>query len=1060
MRTARIAASTAPAAFAALCAALATVGAVPVVDAVWAAFGATLAFVPTGWSVPGGVARRAAEAALLPAALALAMIADLTLRRLAVPPLLVAAGLAAFAAAARRCDPRTLPWLAAGLALAVRAATGLGLVGLPWWHVTAVLAVVGLCAWSGARLATTRGAAIVALAAGTVPLERLPLAALVAILVVAAVFVRVSARSLGERVARGWLPGAVAAALVAATLAPWGGLSPARAFPGAGWLAGAALVAALALTPRLRPALAGAAWLGVAVLLGPVRPAPPGHWRADLTAAAPEVALPASSAGLYLCDLSLSHAAALPQGTVVARATGIHDRPLELRAGIEAAEWSHERADVRGAVGHAMPADPVWRPDAVGRDASWGIAGRVAGVLPAGVAPRLVRDPGLPPEVVVGVAAAGTARPAPPRDWALPAWIAAGAGAVALLQLLSGTWREPAGWLPWVPLAALAAGGRVAVEPLRTLAEQHGVDLVFLAFLAAWLPLARRGFAAGRVFVPAAALLLPLAAATPRLTPPMFGDEPYHLAMLASLARGGSIADALAAATPPGLPTLHGPALAVLLLPSYLLLGRTGALLLLATAGALLVALVARRAAALGVPARRRAVLAGLLLTTLPLAVFSTQIWVEVVGALAAAAALLLAARRSEGVRGLTALAGLTLVAVAVKARLALVTAPIAAVAAWRGRRRTLAALLLAGACGAGLAVGWLALGHPFGPFRRLPDLLPRDARQPLTVLGGLAFDPAGGLAFAAPLLLVALAGLPLLWRRGGAGERALVVGGALTVLALLHSTEWYGGGSPPARYLVPLLPLFTLAGGLLLARPPRWLPAAVALLPLAGWWWWTLLTRPPLSINPGNGSSWLAAALARRLQADPTPLLPSFLRPGPATVAIPAVVLVVVVALIVAAASRPAVARTLGRQATTAALLAATALITAVALRHDRVVELEGAQVRRLGGRIEPPPGTWSVYRRPSGWRVGDGEGVEAPLNLAAGAAVRLEGWLDGAARSGAAIEASWDGAAPVAVAVAGSARGSVPLPAPPGAGRHRLRLVLRATGGEAVLDRLVVER
>jgi hypothetical protein len=253
---------------------------------------------------------------------------------------------------------------------------------------------------------------------------------------------------------------------------------------------------------------------------------------------------------------------------------------------------------------------------------------------------------------------------------------------------------------------------------------------------------------------------------------------------------------------------------------------------------------------------------------------------------------------------------------------------------------------------------------------------------------------------------------------------------------------------------------LFALAGGLLLARPPRWLPAAVALLPRAGWWWWMLLTRPPLSINPGNGSSWLAAALARRLQADPTPLLPSFLRPGPATVAIPAVVLAVAVAMVMATASRPAIARALGRQATALALLAAAALITAVALRHDRVVELEGAQVRRLGGRIEPPPGTWSVYRRPGGWRVAGGEGVEAPLNLAAGAAVRLEGWLDGATRSGAAIEASWDGAAPVAVTVTGGTRGAVRLPAPPGAGRHRLRLVLRATGGEAILDRLVVER
>ena len=104
---------------------------------------------------------------------------------------------------------------------------------------------------------------------------------------------------------------------------------------------------------------------------------------------------------------------------------------------------------------------------------------------------------------------------------------------------------------------------------------------------------------------------------------------------------------------------------------------------------------------------------------------------------------------------------------------------------------------------------------------------MPESPRRALTVLGGLIFDPAGGLAFAAPLLLLALAGAVTLWRRGGNGERALLVGGVATVLALLHSHEWYGGGCPPGRYLVPLLPVFALAGAMLLANgsalaPPR----------------------------------------------------------------------------------------------------------------------------------------------------------------------------------------------------------------------------------------------
>ncbi|MDD5564681.1 MAG: hypothetical protein PHQ91_13290, partial [Thermoanaerobaculaceae bacterium] len=837
-------------------------------------------------------------------------------------------------------------------------------------------------------------------------------------------------------------------------------------FPAAGWLAAAAGGLALVATPLCPPALAGAAWLAAASLLGPPQPPPPDRSGLELTAASPDALLPVSEGGLYVVEVSLANAAGLRQGTVVATVRGV-GRDLPIRAGVETAEWAHERPDVRRTVAHSLPAVAVWRPSGSGRSALWGVAGRIAGNLPAGVQPRLDRAPGLPPAVTIAIATAGTSRPTPPRDWPLPAWILAAAAAVAIVQLAAGTWRAPGAAAPWALLTALALAARLPVAPLRLLAERHAVDLALAALLAAWLPAARVWLGRRRVFLASAALLVPLALATPHLTPPLYGDEPFHLVVLDSLARDHDLdlSNNYDLAHHPynriyitGKIFLHSPVLAFLLLPGYLADGRAGALALLALAGAGLVAVLVRRARELGVRRRRLALLPLGLLLTYPLATFSTQIWVEIVGALAAAGCLVLLARpvpRRIAVTAVTALG------IAVKTRLGLILTPLAVVAWWPRRRRArevaVAAAVLALATAAALAVEALFLGYPLG-MRRLPDLLPHDLRQPLVTLGGLAFDPAGGLLFAAPLALLAIAGVPRLVRRGGWGERALLIGGALTLAALLPSPEWYGGGAPPARYLVPLLPAFALA----LACLPR-APGVAALvafaLPSSLLTWWVYVTRPHLTVNPGDGGWWLADALARRFGADARHLAPSFLRPGPATVVVPLLVAVAALAVVLAAWRSPRVGRGLARSAVAFALAAAAAVIVVLTQRTDRVVELEDPQVTHVGGSLQPPPGTYSRFLYPNGWRLGDGDAVEAPLNLPAHASVRLEGRLEGAAQRGADFGVSWDGGAPVRMHVAAAAPGSVSLPGVPGAGRHRLRIALAATaGGDAVLDRLVV--
>ena len=1060
MTLARVSACAAPAAFALLAAVLATIGALPAVEAGWAAVVVALGFVPTGWLAPAGWRRRVAELSLLAPALALVLIADPTMRRMALPPLLVVAAWAAATAALERVAERHRPTVVAALALAARAAGGLALAGHGPIAVLLALTAPPVAVWGIAR-AFGPAPALAALL-GVLPLERSPLAA-AALVVAGLVVARLerSSKAVDRTVAAG-APALAAVVLVLASLAPWGGLAPARALPAAGWpaVAGAALAAAAGFW--LPPAATGAAWLAATLALGPLQPPTPDRAGVELTAATPSAALPAAVGGTYLVDLALANGAGVAAGAPIARAGD-----LVLRAGVDAAEWAHERADVRGVVAHPLPAWPVWRPSGIGGDALWGVSGRSTYALDAGFVPRLDREPTLPPGAVVSVVTAGPARPTPPRSWPLPAWLLAAAVAVAVLQALSGTWRARSAVLPWVPLVAGSLVARMPVEPLRLLVERHAVDLALAALLAAWLPAARAWLARGRVFVAAVALLVPLAGATPRLTPSLYGDEPFHLVVLDSLARDHDLDlsnnydlehrpyNRIYITTA----FLHSPAFAVLLLPGYLLAGRTGALLLLALAGAGVAALVARRARQLGCPPGRLRLLVVALLVSYPLATFSTQVWVEVPAALAAAACLVLLAVTPTRRVAVTALAALGVV---VKTRLALILLPLAAAAWWprRARRRELGiATAVVVAVGAlGIVASLLTTGRPLG-YRTPASLIPRSWSQAARVVGGLAFDPAGGLAFAAPLALVALAGVPALWRRGGGGERALLAGGAATALALLHSHEWYGGGAPPARYLVPLLPAFALAGAQLLARPARWRALARLLVPPSLLVAWVLLSRPHFSVNPGDGGWWFADALARRFAVDARDLVPSFLVIRPATFWVPAVLVAGAAALVLLARRAPVAARTIARCSVALSLVAAAVALVTLHVRTDRAVDVEAPQVEHLGGLPEPPEGTFSRFTHPGGWRLTGGDRVVVPLDVPAGARVFLDGWLEGDAVAGAILAVSWDGGTPASVPVAGAGRGRVALPPGPVGRRLRLGLaVVAPAAGTVVLDRVEV--
>lgn len=1047
--------------FGVLAAVLIAAGELPWLEGVWAVSAVVAAFAPTGWIAPRGWQRRVAEAGLLPLAYALTMLGDPTLRRFALPPLLVLAAWGAVAAALARAPAQLAPLLAASLAVAGRAAGGLGLAGYPWLVVLAALVASGAVPAAVARRWGPHSGLATALLVPWLPYAERPWLLAGAAGAVAAALLLPKLGEPLEPLAARWVPPAAAVALVAAALETWGGLPLAQLFPAAGWLAGIGAVLALVVAGRFPPAVAGAAWLGAACLLGPVQPAPPDRAGLTLDAGSPAAALPPGTGGTYLVDLALANASALTEGTPVAELHIGGERCI-LRAGEHTAEWAFQRPDVRASVAHSLPRWVVWRPDGQGRGALWGVAGRVEVSVPAGVAPVLRRAAELPPQTSLAISTAGPSLPTPPRTWTLPTWLVACALAVGLLQLWSGTWRRPVAALPWVLLAAAAALARAPVEPLRLLVERHGVDLCLAALLAAWLPAARWWLARRRMFVTAATLLLPLAVAAAYLHQGG-GDEQYHLIVLRSLVQDGDLdlSNNYELERVPGNRIyvspiwLHSPILAMLLAPGFFLAGRAGALALLALAGAGLVAVLARLGSSLRLPDRSVSGMAVAALVSFPLATFATQLWTEIPGALAAAAATALMLAPGPAV---VAAAAVAILATGLKTRLGLVAFPPLATGLfwrWGQRRRWVALALFGGAVVAALAVATAIYGHPLGPIRRFHHLLPTNFRQPAISLLGLLFDCAGGLLFASPVAVVGLAGLARLWRLGSAPIRGLVLGGAATLVFLLPSHEWYGGGSPPARYLVPVLPVLLLALAVLLATPSAVRGLAVVALPPSVLVWCIFVTRPHLAFNPGDGGWWLGNALAQRFAADTRAVFPSFLVPTGATLWVPVAVVAAAAAVYLVQRRRPGALRTLSRLVVPIWLAGAAALVATLAWRTDRVVELEAAQVLRQGGSPEPPEGTFSRFLYPNGWRLGAGEGVTVPLRLPAGAVVEL------VAKGGDLVEARWEGHQGVIVLLFTPTFERYPMPPPPGPGRQYLHLrTLGAGPVEVVLDRLEVRR
>jgi hypothetical protein len=317
------------------------------------------------------------------------------------------------------------------------------------------------------------------------------------------------------------------------------------------------------------------------------------------------------------------------------------------------------------------------------------------------------------------------------------------------------------------------------------------------------------------------------------------GDEPHYLLMAQSLWREHDLdlrdnfargdhreyvpelpAPHYGAARPDGRPfPAHSPGLPLLLAPFYAAGGRAGCVVVLALCAALLCEQT-RRLALLATGDERAAGFAWAASAGPPACFYAFHVYTEVPSALAMALALrLLLSGPGLGGSIAAALAAATLPWFHVKMIPAAAALGLIALLWLRGAPRR-AFLAVAAAMGAAfLGYYQWVFGSPT-PLA-LYGGVPREVQASVArAAAGQLLDRSFGLLPSAPVWLLALAGLPLLrWR----GALAPVIGvGVATLVPVLGWRMWWGGQCPPARFLVPLVPLLGLALAVRLAASGR----------------------------------------------------------------------------------------------------------------------------------------------------------------------------------------------------------------------------------------------
>lgn len=449
----------------------------------------------------------------------------------------------------------------------------------------------------------------------------------------------------------------------------------------------------------------------------------------------------------------------------------------------------------------------------------------------------------------------------PPLCWAAVVLVAARVPALVERVPSLGVWRGPLGIALGLCAVALAAS---AAFPAARAGE--------------WTKAPARAFV---LFLVGAALLLIVGlryASSLRVS----GDEPHYLVMAQSVWREGDldlqdnfaredwreytpgpVAPHYGAPRADGRPfPAHSVGLAVVLAPVYALGGRLAcvALLALAAAGAAALAF----ALAFRVTESATAALLGWLAALgPPLFFFGFHVYTEGPSALALAGSLLLLLG-GPGVAGAAVAALLAATLPWLHLKMIPCAAVLAVVAAVRLRGRP---RLVFFAVAALSGVAFLAYYHRiFGvasPLALYGGLPTSEQGSPLRAALGLVFDRSFGLLPHAPVFLVAAAGLP--WLRGR-DRWPLALVALAVLLPVLNWRMWWAGQSPPARFLVPLVPLLAAALAVRVARSPRGLAHWALPLGLLGLALALVMAWEPgalLLVNRGDRPTRLWAALS-----------------------------------------------------------------------------------------------------------------------------------------------------------------------------------------------------
>jgi len=359
----------------------------------------------------------------------------------------------------------------------------------------------------------------------------------------------------------------------------------------------------------------------------------------------------------------------------------------------------------------------------------------------------------------------------------------------------------------------------------------------------------------GLVGIVSIAYLAFAAQAIDRLNP-LTGDEPFYVMTAISIVRDGDLDEAnnyesrdydefypddpvpdgwdgwpaFPRTLPPhpattdldGLHTKHGLGLSLLIALPYELAGRLGAMLVV-VACAVLVAvnmyLLARDAGASSVWA---STISGMLALSMPIAPYAVLIFPEVPAALLLIYSVRrLAAPTNSGVSWLMTGASVGLLPWLHQRFVPTVVVLVAVtlMRLWTACDLTRTALALGPIALGGFALISYNLWLYSSPVQDTADHAGfNDLTGTINAGFGLLLDSQWGLIVAAPIYLLAIAGLPAWYRESSTGRLALAALAPYIVVIATYRV-WWGEWGPPARYLVPIAPFAAGALAIVICR-------------------------------------------------------------------------------------------------------------------------------------------------------------------------------------------------------------------------------------------------